>query len=96
MTVSVGDAAGSSAPVTVLVTYTDLAPTQIALNMPDPVVMNDAADLSGSFTDADSSLSHTVTIDWSDGTLGCAERRRVFECGRYELQRRVAYLHGRW
>jgi hypothetical protein len=78
ITVSVGDAAGSSAPVTVPVTYTDLAPTQIVLDMSDQVVIDDAAELSGSFTDPDPSQSHLVTIDWGDGPDGEPDPTTVY------------------
>ncbi len=60
------DAPGSGLDVQIPMTYTDLAPTQIALTMPNSVVSDVAADFQGSFTDPDSSHTHTVTIDWGD------------------------------
>jgi uncharacterized delta-60 repeat protein len=66
ITVSIADAGGGPADMQIPVTYTDLAPTQLALTMPAQVVLNDNAELTGIFVDNDASQEHTVTIDWGD------------------------------
>ncbi len=71
ITVSVGDAVGSGPAATLPVTYNDLAPANVALSMPStPILLNQAFDLSGTFTDPESSQSQTVIIDWGDALDG--------------------------
>jgi PKD repeat protein/methionine-rich copper-binding protein CopC len=62
------DDGGASAPVTTTVTVTNVAPSNVQI---DPVVMineNQTADLNLTFTDPGTLDTHTVEIDWGDGS----------------------------
>jgi uncharacterized repeat protein (TIGR01451 family) len=64
-----GGPAMTSAPATVSITVKPVndAPANVVVNS-DTLDENDVYDLSGSFTDSDSGDSHTVTINWGDGS----------------------------
>jgi VCBS repeat-containing protein len=55
------------ATISITVTAVNDAPVGIAVNN-DTLDENDTYDLSGSFSDADSTDTHTVTINWGDGS----------------------------
>ena len=63
ISVSVADAAGATSPSTVVVNYSNVAPSALALNLDQATVyVGDEVNLSGSFTDLQGNIAHTVTI----------------------------------
>ena len=69
VSVSVADAAGSTSPSTVALNYSNVAPSALALNLDQSTInVGNEVNLSGSFSDPQSNIGHTVTINWGDGT----------------------------
>ena len=69
VSVSVADAAGSTSPSTVALNYSNVAPSALALNLDQSTInVGNEVTLSGSFSDPQSNIGHTVTITWGDGT----------------------------
>jgi uncharacterized repeat protein (TIGR01451 family) len=62
-----GVANSNTATVTITVNPINDAPANVVV-IGDTIDENDVADLSGSFSDGDSGDSHTVTINWGDGS----------------------------
>ena len=68
VSVSVADDAGSTAPYTVALNYSNVAPSALGLEswIKSTINAGDQVNLSGSFSDPQTNIAHTVTIDWGD------------------------------
>ncbi len=69
VTVTVADADGTNSTSTsVDVYYTNTQPSALALSLDQTTISaGGSVNLSGTFTDAQASFAHTVTINWGDG-----------------------------
>ncbi len=68
ISVTVTDADSSSTSNGVTVNYANVAPSGLSLSLDQSTIdEGDQVNLSGSFTDPQSNLTHAVTIDWGDG-----------------------------
>ncbi|MDP3062880.1 MAG: PKD domain-containing protein, partial [Chloroflexota bacterium] len=71
-TLRVTDSAGGIGVAVITVTVEDVVPAVTALAATPPVVEGGFSTVSGSFTDVGLLDTHTVTVDWGDGTVGPA------------------------
>ncbi|MHB9130687.1 MAG: beta strand repeat-containing protein [Armatimonadota bacterium] len=81
--ITVTDDDGASATGSTTVTVNNVAPSNLtAIAAPNPINENDTTMVSGSFTDPGTLDTHTVTIDWGDGSantvLNLAVGERTF------------------
>ena len=68
-TVKVADGTASTAPMTVVVTVANVAPTVTAVNLSAPsIVEQDSVTVDATFTDPGTADTFTLTMDWGDGT----------------------------
>ncbi|MBI4297409.1 MAG: hypothetical protein HY676_02625, partial [Chloroflexi bacterium] len=66
--VKVMDSAGGIGTATIIVTVEDIAPVVTALSTTSPINENDMSTLNGSFSDVGVLDTHTVRVNWGDGS----------------------------